>query len=78
MAGRKETISDTEILRYFEESDEPFLSTGEMADMLGFSKTGARKRLYELSEEGLLDFKRVGRSPVFWLTSEGEETLEED
>ena len=77
MAGRKETVSDAEILRNFKESDDPFLSTGEIADILDFTNSGARKRLYDLAEKGLLDYKRVGRSPAFWLTAEGEEILTE-
>lgn len=77
MAGRKETVSDAEILALFSESSDPFLSTSEIANDLDFSNEGARKRLYNLSEDGLLDFKRVGRSPAWWLTSEGRAKLKE-
>jgi predicted ArsR family transcriptional regulator len=66
MAGRKETVSDEEILRLFEESSDPFLTTSEVADELGFSNHGARKRLYRLAEEGELEFKRVGNAPAWW------------
>jgi DNA-binding Lrp family transcriptional regulator len=57
MAGRKETVSDREILQIFEDATDPFLSTSEVADGLDFSNEGARKRLYSLAEEGLLQYK---------------------
>ncbi|GAA4978455.1 hypothetical protein QTL95_09345 [Rhizobium sp. S152] len=76
MAGRKETVSDDEILRLFLESPDPFLVTNEIADQLGFSNTGARKRLYSLAEEGYIEFKKAGNSPAWWLTDAGREFLE--
>jgi predicted ArsR family transcriptional regulator len=76
MAGRKETVSDAEILRFFEESSDPFLTTVEVAEFLGFSNEGARKRLYDLADEGLIDFKRVGRSPAWWITNSGRELID--
>jgi predicted ArsR family transcriptional regulator len=74
--GRKETVSDDEILRLFVETSDPILSTAEVADELGFSKTGARDRLYQLVEEGRLEYKRIGNSPAFWLTDSGEDLLD--
>lgn len=77
MAGRKETVSDQEILKLFSQSPEHFLTTSEAAEYLEFSNEGARKRLYALAEEGLVDFKKVGRNPAWWLTDEGREFLAE-
>jgi len=76
--GREETVSDTEILRIFEESDDPFLFTGEVADKLGFSNNGAAARLKELAERDLLNVKRAGRIPAWWLTDRGREFLAGD
>ncbi|MDB2223458.1 hypothetical protein PM023_02070 [Halorubrum ezzemoulense] len=67
MAGRKETISDSEIILLFENSEEPVLTTSEVADEFDFTLTGARKRLYSLEEEGVLEMKKAGNSPVWWL-----------
>jgi predicted ArsR family transcriptional regulator len=78
MAGRKETVSDAEILSIFADASDPFLTTNEVAGELEFSNAGARKRLYALVDEGYLDLKRVGRSPVWWLTDDGREFLESD
>ena len=77
MAGRKDTVSDAEILEFFEDTVDPFLTTAEIADLLDFSNEGARKRLYDMADEGLLDYKRVGRSPAWWLTDEGKAYLKD-
>ncbi|MFC4407974.1 hypothetical protein [Haloarchaeobius iranensis] len=77
MAGRKETVSDSEILNFFAESDDPVLTTSEVADAFDFSNEGMRKRLYSLVDESALDYKKAGRSPVWWLTEAGRESLNE-
>ena len=77
MAGRKKTVSDSEILSLFAESTDPVLGTAEVAETLDFSIQGARQRLYDISDKGHLDFKKIGGSPAFWLTPEGEEALTE-
>lgn len=64
-------MSDEEILQYFANASDPILTTSEIADMLGFSNEGARKRLYPLVDSGHLDMKRVGNSPAFWITDKG-------
>lgn len=77
MAGRKETVSDYEILEIFEQGSDPFLTTREVAENLDFSLEGARKRLYSLADENMLYFKKVGNSPSFWLTNPGQTYLDE-
>ncbi len=69
--GREETVDDSEILRLFEEGQDPFLFTGEVADMIGFSNQGALPRLKKLEERGLLDSKRGGKVLAWWITEEG-------
>lgn len=75
MAGRKETVSDSEILNFFAESDDPVLTTSEVSDAFGFSNEGMRKRLYSLADESALAYKKAGRSPVWWLTDAGREFI---
>lgn len=77
MAGRKETVSDREILQIFEDTTDPFLSTSEVAEELDFSNEGARKRLYSLAENGFLNFKKVGNSPAWWISEAGYEFLDD-
>lgn len=76
MAGRKETVSDVEILRIVADHSDPFLTTSEIANMLDFTLTGARKRLYSLEEKGYLQSKKAGNSPVWWISEEGISKLE--
>lgn len=76
MGGRKPTISDYEIIEFIQETEDPFVSTKEVADYIGFSKKGARQRLQRLEEEGLVSSKRVGVAPAWWLTETGEALLE--
>ncbi|MFC4405413.1 hypothetical protein [Haloarchaeobius iranensis] len=73
--GRKETVSDDEILSLFVETDDPVLTTSEVADVLDFSLNGTRKRLDSLEANGLLAVKRAGRGKIWWLTDEGREFI---
>ncbi|WP_144049502.1 hypothetical protein [Halorubrum salipaludis] len=77
MAGRKETVSDEEILSIFMESSDPFMTTAEIAEELDFTLTGARKRLYGLEENGLLNSKKAGNSPVWWISENGVVRIED-
>lgn len=70
-AGREETVDDKEILRIFEQSEDPFMFTGEVADELGFSNEGAIKRLKKLNRRKFLASKKAGNVPGWWLTDRG-------
>ncbi|WP_324757046.1 transcriptional regulator [Haloarcula montana] len=76
--GREETITDTEILRVFDETEDPALFTGEVADEIGFSNQGTLPRLRALNDEGLIATKKSGRVPMWWITDLGREFLSED
>jgi Fic family protein len=77
MAGRKPTVSDFEILQFFVNSNDPFLTTAEVADLAGFStNSGANKRLSELETEGFVESKKVGRGLAWWITDAGRQYLE--
>lgn len=76
MGGRKETVSDEELLSYVAEVDEPFLSTSEIADHFDFGNPGMNKRLYRLENSGYLDQKTAGGTNIWWLTDAGEHYLE--
>lgn len=68
--GREERVSDETIIRIFEEAEDPFLSTTEVADQLDYSQPGIRDRLYRLSDSGLLDTKETGGTRIWWLSEE--------
>jgi hypothetical protein len=74
--GRKEIIGGDEILRVFAESDGPFLFTGEVSSEIGFTRSGTLKRLKDLGSHDLLNVKRSGREPGWWLSENGREVLE--
>ena len=78
MGGREETISDEEILRVFEDADDPVLSTTDVATEIEFSNSGAGDRLHPLADSGYLERKEVGRTLIWWLTEAGEELIQSD
>ncbi|PHQ38026.1 hypothetical protein DJ69_13905 [Halorubrum persicum] len=78
MAGRKETISDKEILIILRSATDPVLTTSEVAEETGFSLNGIRKRLYSLEEKGLVNEKKAGNSPVWWITEDGIDFIDEE
>ncbi|MFC7205273.1 winged helix-turn-helix domain-containing protein [Haloferax namakaokahaiae] len=67
MAGRKPTVSDEEIISIFKSHEDPFLSTSEVAEELGFSQQGTLKRLQSLEKDGVLQKKKAGGSLIWWL-----------
>jgi GTP-sensing pleiotropic transcriptional regulator CodY len=64
--GRKPTVSDDDILEVFQESEDPALTTSEVADKIGLGRRGAFDRLRQLSEEGSLEMKKVGETGAIW------------
>jgi len=58
---------DEDILDIFREASDPFLGTGEVADVLDYSPQGASKRLDELVADGKLSKKIVGNTSIYWL-----------
>ncbi|WP_424015635.1 winged helix-turn-helix transcriptional regulator [Halorubrum xinjiangense] len=67
MAGRDEVVDDSEIVDIFESATEPVLTTKEVANEIGFSLTGARKRLAKLESRGIIKKKKAGNSSIWWL-----------
>ncbi|MUV60012.1 winged helix-turn-helix transcriptional regulator [Halobacterium sp. CBA1126] len=77
MGGRPPDTTDREILGIFSTSDDPVLSTTEVADQLSYSQPGTYSRLAELEEEGLLHSKDIGNAKAWWLTDDGQRFLED-
>lgn len=75
VAGRKPTVSDIEILVFFQKSDDPVLVTKEVADYFGLSTVGMVKRLKALRDEGYLGNKRPSNEHIWWLTNKGSECI---
>lgn len=60
------------------DNPDPVVTTAEVAEFLDFSKSGTRKRLYPLVDEGYLDYKKSGKVPMWWITDEGREFIESE
>ena len=66
--GRKPRVSDEEILEVFRQTDDPVLSTAEVAKELPIKRRGTLTRLEALEEESQLESKQIGgRNRVWWL-----------
>ncbi len=67
--GRKPRVTDEEILAVFEETDDPVLSTAEVAEALPLQRRSVYNRLVQLEETGRLTRKQIGgRNTIWWLT----------
>lgn len=68
--GRSEDVSDEEILSVFKATDDPVLSTKEVADAIGLSRRATFDRLNRLDDEGKITHKKIDkRRTVWWLNS---------
>ena len=66
--GRKPRVTDEEILRLFQESSDPVLSTDEVKEILPIGRSATYKRLSALRDEGQLNGKSIGgKNTVYWL-----------
>lgn len=63
---RTKQISDEEILHVFKESEDAFLTAGEIADTFGYTNQGIIKRLNDLHDRGLVERKEAGGRAVGW------------
>ena len=69
--GRKPRVTDEDILALFASTDDPVLSTAEVAEALPIGRRAALDRLHALDDRGELDHKNIGgRNIVWWLTEE--------
>ncbi|MFC6723511.1 winged helix-turn-helix transcriptional regulator [Halobium palmae] len=66
-AGRySERVSEQDILKIFDNAEEPFLTATEIADQLPISQSAVNYRLKEMREKGQLDSKKTGSRAVGW------------
>ena len=73
MSGRKPRVTDEEILDVFRATDDPVLSTAEVAESLPIERRSVFNRLQQLEEDGLLESKEIGgRNRVWWVSDSDE------
>lgn len=65
--GRAPRVSDADLLAVFDDTDDPVLSTGEVADCIPIQRRGTLDRLRDLEEQGYIASKSIGgRNTVWW------------
>lgn len=61
-----ESVSDEDILFFFETGDRPFYGTSEVAEEFDLSHTQAKRRLESLSDAGKLEEIRMSDRQIAW------------
>lgn len=65
--GRKPRVTDDDLLAVFDDTDDPVLSTAEVADRLPIKRRGTLDRLRRLEDQGDVASKSIGgRNTVWW------------
>ena len=65
--GRKPRVTDEDLLDVFRQTNDPVLSTAEVADEIPIQRRGTLRRLRSLEADGDLDSKQIGgRNTVWW------------
>lgn len=76
--GPDNVVQDIEILRQIKLSSDPVVTSGELADALGYTRSNVNYRLKRLRGKGLVDRKKAGsRAVVWWITEDGVDKLAE-
>lgn len=62
-------ITDQDVLKVFDNADEPVLTASEIAEALPVTRQAVNYRLKQMQEKGLVDRKESGaRAVVWWAT----------
>ena len=78
-SGRKPRVTDRELLAVLRKTNDPVLSTAEVADELPIKRRATLTRLQRLAESGVLARKQTGgRNTVWWLVDDRPHTKERD
>lgn len=68
-------VDESEVLNVVEESSGPAITTKEVAESVGCTKSVARKHLNSLFSEGCIDRKESGDTIIWWPTEEEQDLL---
>lgn len=66
-----EQMSKGEILDLLERLPGPVIATTDVAEHFDSTTEGARRKLNDLCDDGLLDRRKVGGTRVYWRNGEG-------
>lgn len=68
-SGRSSRVADEELLAVLRATDDPVLSTAEVAAELPIKRRATLTRLHTLADAGRISYKKTGgRNLVWWLT----------
>ena len=59
-------MTEEEILELFSEIPGPVLTTTDLAETYDMTTEGARRKLNDLCDTGVLDRRKTGRTRVYW------------
>ena len=61
-----ETVTDEDILALLEQLPGPVITTTDVAETFDMTTEGARRKLNDLCEAGVLDRRKSGQTRVYW------------
>ncbi|WP_273837533.1 transcriptional regulator [Halococcus sp. PRR34] len=61
-----ETTSTQAVLTAMRDADDPFVTVGDVAEVVACSRETARRKLTSLYEEGRIERREIGASAVVW------------
>jgi hypothetical protein len=61
-----ETVGDEEILDLLDRLPGPVITTTDLAETFDITTEGARRKLNDLCDEGVLDRRKSGQTRVYW------------
>jgi len=64
--SRERKISEQDILKLFDDANEPFMTASEIAEQLPVSRQAVNYRLGQMNEKDLVGKKKTGASSVGW------------
>lgn len=59
-------MTETEVLDLFEQIPGPVITTTDLAETYDMTTEGAKRKLNDLCDAGLLDRRKTGRTHVYW------------
>jgi len=61
-----ETLAPEDVLDVFDAVNEPVVLSADVADHFGVTRETARRKLKQLSDQGVLDRRKVSRRVIYW------------
>lgn len=71
-----ERVSDQEILEAFDEIRGPYVTAGELSEVLPISRSAINERLKDLLDEGLVERKKPTQNMAGWWRPENHDSAE--